>query len=373
MIIGTKPRVSPRFHFGVTPTAIVKEKVYVGFTVSDSPGALLREHYEVKAAKAKAVGGAICGVEQLTGTLPTKRAVQLYMACVDPHLTHGSEVMLDTNKSARKELESVQKGWLRRIMGVGKRSVVAALHTETGVEPIGCRRVLLAIGYLRHMATQCRPEQLVRRALVEAIELDWLGYNSWVSDLRSVVTDLPGQVQFPDHRKLLTAEAIEDLEGQVKKSMTEGIQREMDQSRKLILLHGRCEPDEEGNLVNHVPLKLRHYMLVCDARHRRALTRVLVSNHKYGVELLGYGKGAVERARRLCRFCRVEVETPEHIWLRCEAKPQLIVMRAEFTEELLAVATEGEREMIEALNSDDLRLMKYVVSMRSAVALVVGW
>ncbi|KAJ3822309.1 hypothetical protein F5878DRAFT_505757, partial [Lentinula raphanica] len=51
----------------------------------------------------------------------------LYSSLVDCHLTHGCEVIIDTNKSSLI---------LRCLLGLSRNSILAPLFTETGIMPI---------------------------------------------------------------------------------------------------------------------------------------------------------------------------------------------------------------------------------------------
>ncbi|KAI0753702.1 hypothetical protein C8Q74DRAFT_1165543, partial [Fomes fomentarius] len=73
-------------------------------------------------------------------------------ARVDPHLTAGCEVVLDVQLSLLEPLERVQTTFLRRAqVGLGPRSQLAPLYTETGVWPLHYRRVLLTLRYLDYV------------------------------------------------------------------------------------------------------------------------------------------------------------------------------------------------------------------------------
>jgi hypothetical protein len=67
-------------------------------------------------------------------------------------------------------------------------------------------------------------------------------------------------------------------------------------------------------------MKLRLYLRVPVPAHRKALTRILLSSHGLGIEVLRYQehlRPAVPRHARLCRFCLLDVETEGHALLGC--------------------------------------------------------
>ncbi|KAJ7900944.1 hypothetical protein B0H14DRAFT_3738592 [Mycena olivaceomarginata] len=73
------------------------------------------------------------------------------MAQIELHLTFGCEVALDVTHAHVSKLEDVQNEYLRRLLGLNRRSVLATLFSETGIIPLCYRRLSLAIGYLAHL------------------------------------------------------------------------------------------------------------------------------------------------------------------------------------------------------------------------------
>jgi hypothetical protein len=94
------------------------------------------------------------------------------------------------------------------------------------------------------------------------------------------------------------------------------LQCDVDNSTRLYILHGRLEPLEKDQ-PGSITAVLRHYLvLVVNAAHRKALTRMLTSQHPLVVERLRYKKryhnGIVPWGLRRCRFGCASVETVEH-------------------------------------------------------------
>ncbi|KAK7055895.1 hypothetical protein R3P38DRAFT_2498468, partial [Favolaschia claudopus] len=84
--------------------------------------------------------------------------------------------------------------------------------------------------------------------------------------------------------------------------------------------------------------QLRHYLsMVTTQKHREALTSLLLSTHQLALEVLRYANHAnqpVQRSQRTCRFCRTEVESPEHALLICVSSVELTRTRDTFFEVL---------------------------------------
>ncbi|KAF5320338.1 hypothetical protein D9611_011279 [Ephemerocybe angulata] len=375
MVLGRRGGVeAPEVRFGGRVAEVVAEQPYLGFVISSEEVTMLRGHYKTKVGKAQKVGRAVCALEQLTGVFPAERALRLYMALVDPHLTHGCDIALDNHAGSLRLLERVQISYLRRVLGLGKRSMIPVLFSETGIVPVRYRRLLIALGYLRYLAVDCTGDQYARRALNEAIAIDFAGRaRSWITELREVVGKLPFPCPFPAHADITNAREIDALARRVEEGMKADVQAAIDGSDKTYLLHDRVERGKEGRS-HQLVLGRRPYLKLGDPAHRRALTRVLLSNHKMGVELLRYTRPTTPRQQRLCRFCRRKVETPEHLWLECRANAEVCNLREEFVADVMRIGTNEETAYLRGLGTDWVAQMKALtVGMPGVVAVVARY
>ncbi|KAJ7501736.1 hypothetical protein B0H11DRAFT_1713155 [Mycena galericulata] len=152
--------------------------------------------------------------------------------------------------------------------------------------------------------------------------------------------------------------------------MLQWIQDQVDSSEKLYLIQGCREPEKDKPPVPQT-LKLRHHLsMVKTQKHREALTSLLLSTHLLAVENLHWGNHDLQRepgcSRRVCRFCKLEVETPEHALLKCDASPEVTSLRITYLDQLLKTAPPL---------MDDLNFIKFFKSMVyecSTIALVVA-
>ncbi|KAF6741323.1 hypothetical protein DFP72DRAFT_1084410 [Ephemerocybe angulata] len=140
------------------------------------------------------------------------------------------------------------------------------VNTETGLEPVGYRRIILAVGYLLYILRA--PCVYVRLALQEIVDLDQRRYQTWIGRLRTVVQALPGRVEFPPPQELLVERRVERLMEDIVKSMDASLQGEVDVTNRLELVHGRTEDDPDGGPPRRVVRKLRHYLRVYNPGHR---------------------------------------------------------------------------------------------------------
>ncbi|KAJ7730969.1 hypothetical protein DFH07DRAFT_755960, partial [Mycena maculata] len=98
---------------------------------------------------------------------------------------------------------------------------------------------------------------------------------------------------------------------------------------------------------------------------------LLVSSHLLGVEILRYGDHENprqdDRSKRVCRFCKTEVETPEHALLGCDASPEVTSLRTKFLEKLFHDAP----NLCPLINELDLvEFFKSMVYKRKTIPLV---
>ncbi|KAJ7185044.1 hypothetical protein C8R46DRAFT_832356, partial [Mycena filopes] len=142
---GPKQKYSPLFHLGGNKIAQVQKACYLGICFETGAKCIWREQYKVKAKKASTAANVLLGLNRFVGTLPAWDMRTLYMARVDPYLIAGCEICLDVNEQGLRLLEKVQCKFLRRMLGIGSRSLKVVLFSETGIWPIRYRRAHLAL------------------------------------------------------------------------------------------------------------------------------------------------------------------------------------------------------------------------------------
>ncbi|KAF6751854.1 hypothetical protein DFP72DRAFT_815986, partial [Ephemerocybe angulata] len=317
---------------------------YLGFLVTSSGSSgPLRKHYYVKAQKAKRITGTMRGVEKLAGLLPIPCARKLYMALVDPHLTHGADVMVDHVEKARREQEKEQEQYLRRILGVGSRCRKCILFTETGLIPLQVRCLSLTVRNILYLLRN--PALLASTAYRELVSLDFTGHH-------------PGG--------LLSVERMEGLLEEINGGVGRWLQGLVDASTDLYFIQGRREPDARGELVVAAPVALRQYLRIPHPGYRRALTRILLGEHKYAVRRRRWGQA---RDRCLCRFCGRVTETVEHLWLVCGRSEALNADRRRFMVDVWKAASLEERAELQSLNDDARTQLKVILSSRRWVTI----
>ncbi|KAJ7126658.1 hypothetical protein C8R46DRAFT_831506, partial [Mycena filopes] len=319
MLFGPLPRILPVVYVGPSPIELVSEYKFVGLWFTSTTRHIFSKHYSVKASKARSMSYATFSVESFVGVLPPREGLLLYKARVDPHLTSGCEVVLDVDRTLASSLETPQNHFLRRLLGLNRRSMLVVLFTETGIMPIRYRRALLALRYARGFAEISDDvEDIPRAAFRESLRIAGLGHCSWAADLHWVLASLPVPVVL-DSSHLLTVEGIDGLMEKVEAACDNALEREVAALIKTRFLKNRLEPDNDGNL-KAITRCFRQYLRLVNSAHRIAFTRFLLSDHRLAVEGLRHGNRVwryVERELRLCRFCHVAVEDEPHALLVC--------------------------------------------------------
>ncbi|KAJ7929721.1 hypothetical protein B0H13DRAFT_1596030, partial [Mycena leptocephala] len=125
------------------------------------------------------------------GSLPVKEGLTLYLARIDCYLTSGVDICLDVDNGLVKEHLEAQHLFLRRLLGINSRSMIAVLFTETGLMPIRVRRLLLALGRLRYMPDLDEDSgRMVRAALLDSVDLFAAGHAGWAGDVAIMLSTL---------------------------------------------------------------------------------------------------------------------------------------------------------------------------------------
>ncbi|KAJ7212882.1 hypothetical protein C8J57DRAFT_1483475 [Mycena rebaudengoi] len=136
----------------------------------------------------------------------------------------------------------------------------------------------------------------------------------------------------------LLSESIEDIIKRVGVIIDNDLQFDIDHLQKTHLLRNRREFVD--NAPAQVTQKRRHYLTMAPIpAHRKALTRLTVSDHNLSVERLRYParyRQAIPRDKRLCHFCLVAVEDEVHAMLDCEAYTPLVLMGRECLADIFA-------------------------------------
>ncbi|KAF5345768.1 hypothetical protein D9758_011866 [Tetrapyrgos nigripes] len=260
------------------------------------------------------------------GCIPPKSVKELYTALVDCHLIFGCEVVLDITDSAIHLLEEVQHHFWCQIL-------------ETTIRPIHVHHVILALSYLKYLF-ELPPDKYPHVALNLLLALHANNISCWLSDLDLVICCLPHppdlpKLQLPPNN-LLSPASIDELIKDVKSYSSKFLLGQINSFSRLSLLRNRIEPtDPDSDSSPSSPvLCLRHYLLhTPHHRHRKSLTRLLCDNVSPWIFHCSPGRtprDGDDIPSKLCRFCKLSYETPEHVLVQCLHLPQITTLCSVF-------------------------------------------
>lgn len=258
------------------------------------------------------------------------------------------------------------------MLNLHTRSMIVPLFTETGIMPIRVRRFLVTLNHLIYFLG-LKEEDYAHAALRSSLELSAMNKRSWAKDLITAASRLPFPCPTLVLNQGISTTDVQNYAKVIEKLMLEWLQDCIDSSDKLYLLHGRLEP-QKGKAPTQITFKMRHYLtMVKTQKHREALTSIMLSTHLLAVETLHYADHAyqpVPRHERFCRFCKIEVETPEHAMITCKSLDKLVDLREQFLVQLFSNSPDLQHLMAESSNTE---FLKSVIYSRPNIALVAKY
>ena len=123
------PNTLPSFKFGNAEVAVEEHQTYIGLTILSTSRNIFKAHYDIKAGKAKNIGNMILATQSVIRKLPPWELRKLYIALMDPQLTHGAEISIDIDPLLLEKLEDIQNLFLCRLLNVGEKC--STLHSST--------------------------------------------------------------------------------------------------------------------------------------------------------------------------------------------------------------------------------------------------
>ncbi|KAI4520141.1 hypothetical protein K525DRAFT_177292, partial [Schizophyllum commune Loenen D] len=116
------------------------------------------------------------------GNLPPALALKLYKSCIDPILCFGSEIGTAISPASLHALEQVQLNFLRRILGLSKKSMCILPFTETGILPIRYRQLILALRFYKRLLLD-NSGSIAAHAFQDACALYMTEKAGWLGDI----------------------------------------------------------------------------------------------------------------------------------------------------------------------------------------------
>ncbi|EJD47871.1 hypothetical protein AURDEDRAFT_61566 [Auricularia subglabra TFB-10046 SS5] len=303
---------------------VVQRQQYVGVMfASDCPN-MWDAHFDLCERRARAAVNRIFFIESHTGSLPPWEGRILYRAQIDPHLTWGCGITGCGTLKQLDGIEDVQHYFLRRLLGVQKRSQLLILFTETGLWPLRWRRLDLQLRYLEYLLQL--PDGHIAKAAVQQCIRDPRS-RTWMYGIREPLSKLGLSLPESPSQQDVTAAVAE-----LKKAVGKLVKSQLRQSGKLDSDVLQSRRDFSSGVAERSPaLAFRSYLRISSKEMRVALTRLLVSEHS--LSRLNWRDGrnyTIPPEKRLCRFCLAKPETPVHALFECVESNDLVAHRRAF-------------------------------------------
>ncbi len=184
----------------------------------------------------------------------------------------------------------------------------------------------------------------------------------WLTDLEKAIAnlerpagaDIPKALRIPTKFGKLTTTLVDAMVKATEDLAKGWLQFKIDTTYRTYLLQGRLEPQPHPEPAKYRTLAVRHYLHLRITKHRKALTRLLLSDHPLALEQLRREDSHyfVPRMERLCRLCSRKVESPEHAILLCKTEPELVALRLEALEEI-GKELHGLQPRLQSLHEDN--------------------
>lgn len=219
---------------------------YVGISISSKGRSIFKQHYEKKAQAGRIAAAAALALRSIVGPIDPINGRKIYLAQIDPHLTAGCDICIDTEQVNLRILEVVQESFIRRFLGIGDKALTAFLFTETGLWPLAYRRLSLAIRYHEYIIT-LPDSHLAKKATRAAEALSQISESrGWYS---GIIKLLKERADF--HLPLLesvTPQPISDAQRAIKKALTKNLQSRLRESPKAYLVRDTLCETQHGQL-----------------------------------------------------------------------------------------------------------------------------
>lgn len=231
----------------------------------------------------------VFSIEDVVSQIGIHTGIRLYGSLVEPHLLKGCAFILDDQPSNIERLEKVQRQFLRKLLGLCRDSMIAALFTETGVIPMPPRRIIIALRFVAAILTLDEgvpAKHALRQSIAQAAEGKDSFYGRFLAKLAEWDVTIP---------------SIWDLDQKMVQSLSADILRVEFQR-----LHQQVEANPKAAMLIRDSVKRtgpRQYLQIANKAHRRALVRLLFGESALADELGRYTKQYAAPEERWCRLC----------------------------------------------------------------------
>jgi hypothetical protein len=311
MQINRNSNILHNFHIGQEPLENVENYKYLGLIVN-CKGSLNN-------ARTQLYGSALKAMYKLRKCIGNSHinvatALRLFDSLIQPILLYGCEITntyyhnpnknfdFFINKLMKNDQEKLQLNFCRMILGVNNRTTNAAVLGELGRFPLFIKALRLTVNFYNR-AIKSNEDSLLKLAIKDSEHMK-NHKKSWCNWLHNIF-NLLGYANFEFGNEILFSEHI--------------IKEKFIDYWKSKLFND--ERNTGGNKLRTYRLfkstyGLEKYLIIIkNKNHRKALTRLRVSNHKLKIET-GRHQG-INIEQRTCDVCKV-LEDEKHFITECE-------------------------------------------------------
>ena len=283
---------------------------YLGTVISNKKNIFCDNFSHLKGKALRAIGSLRSDVRKAVGSaLPLHLYLKSFDAQIRPILDYGAEIWYQPKPV--QEIESVQLGYLKRLLGVRQQTPTLAIFGETGRFPLHLRQQDQVIKYWKRLQ-HFDKNSILHKIYIELVDLDIQGFNTWVTRARSVLRSEseaettinsmepalydchPFFGKSPRYRKF-----VADWYLQINDS---------DLNPKL-----RTYKNFKSSFHYEPYLKF-----MTNKNHMKALTRFRTSSHNLGIEKGRHCKPVLPLEQRICKFCQGSpLDDEKHMLLHC--------------------------------------------------------
>ena len=304
------------FQVGSTTVENVTKYKYLGLTLSASASySIAKQELKKIALKAYYSLRKTMGIS-FRRHLPL--TIYLFNTLIKPILTYSSEIWaLDTTKynELRDPIEQLHSTFCKHILGVSRRATNKACRAEIGSFPIIIEAKSKAISFWARLLTLDN-SRIAKQAYLD--QIIHATNSNWAMEIKTLlfqngfgyIWDLQQEEQY-DYTK------IKQIYKQFKQRL-EDIERQ----NWLSSLYDDNRKSFGGNRLRtfrefKTEYKLEEYLIkVSDIEHRRALTKLRISDHILQIERGRYSKDYIKPELRICPHCHI-MEDEAHFLLDC--------------------------------------------------------
>ena len=236
--------------------------------------------------------------------------IKLFDTLIVPILSYGSEIWASEISSDDNSLEKLCTSYYRFVLGVSKRTPLAAIRGELGRFPI---RILLTISVLKYwFRLTCLTESdILKKAFNENIKCE----SSWIN----FITRVTGSCYQRNVFKSFSVKSKFQLFNRVQKKL----EKDYIDSWMSQLYNDKRKSGNGNKLRTYRVFKsnftMENYLHdISDFRLRRCITMFRVSDHNLEIELGRKKTPKVPLHERICRRCDMnEIDDEWHLIFSC--------------------------------------------------------